>query len=103
MHNTHVWRSKIALQIVNLHPYVALRQAGRSIRDREAGQNRQEQRSKRSTTMIPFKTITEKLNAWRRYRDAVKELSQLSDRELSDIGVRRGDIEFIVRQSFATA
>jgi uncharacterized protein YjiS (DUF1127 family) len=53
--------------------------------------------------MIPFKTITEKLNAWRRYRDAVKELSQLSDRELSDIGVRRGDIEFIVRQSFATA
>jgi uncharacterized protein YjiS (DUF1127 family) len=53
--------------------------------------------------MIPFKTITEKLNAWRRYREAVKELSQLSDRELSDIGIRRGDIEFIVRQGFATA
>jgi uncharacterized protein YjiS (DUF1127 family) len=53
--------------------------------------------------MTPIKTITEKLNAWRRYRDAVKELSQLSDRELSDIGVRRGDIEFIVRQNFATA
>jgi uncharacterized protein YjiS (DUF1127 family) len=57
----------------------------------------------RSITMIPFKTITEKLNAWRRYREAVKELSQLSDRELSDIGIRRGDIEFIVRQGFATA
>jgi uncharacterized protein YjiS (DUF1127 family) len=53
--------------------------------------------------MTPFKTITEKLNAWRRYREAVKELSQLSDRELSDIGIRRGDIEFIVRQGYATA
>jgi hypothetical protein len=39
MHYTHAWRSKIALQIVNLHSYVALRQAGRSIRDREARQS----------------------------------------------------------------
>lgn len=53
--------------------------------------------------MTPLKTITEKLNAWLRYREAVKELSQLSDRELNDIGVRRGDIEFIVRQSVAVA
>jgi uncharacterized protein YjiS (DUF1127 family) len=53
--------------------------------------------------MTPLKTITQKLNAWRRYREAVKELSQLSDRELSDIGIRRGDIEFIVRQGFAAA
>jgi len=51
--------------------------------------------------MTPIKTITEKLNAWRRYREAVKELSRLSDRELSDIGVRRGDIEFIVRRNIA--
>jgi uncharacterized protein YjiS (DUF1127 family) len=43
-----------------------------------------------------LKTIGEKLAAWRRYRDAVKELSQLTDRELDDIGVRRGDIPFIV-------
>ena len=49
--------------------------------------------------MIPLKTISEKLAAWRRYRDAVRELSQLSDRELDDIGIRRGDIEFIVRRS----
>jgi uncharacterized protein YjiS (DUF1127 family) len=47
------------------------------------------------------KTITEKLNAWLRYREAVRELSRLSDRELSDIGVRRGDIEFIVRRQLA--
>jgi uncharacterized protein YjiS (DUF1127 family) len=49
--------------------------------------------------MTPLKSISEKLAAWRRYRDAVRELSQLSDRELDDIGIRRGDIEFIVRRS----
>jgi uncharacterized protein YjiS (DUF1127 family) len=42
-----------------------------------------------------LRTISEKLGAWRRYRDAVRELSQLTDRELTDIGVRRGDIPFI--------
>ncbi len=49
--------------------------------------------------MTTLKTISEKLSAWRRYRDAVRELSQLSDRELCDIGVRRGEIETLVRQS----
>jgi uncharacterized protein YjiS (DUF1127 family) len=49
--------------------------------------------------MTSLKSISEKLAAWRRYRDAVRELSQLSDRELDDIGIRRGDIEFIVRRS----
>lgn len=49
--------------------------------------------------MTSLKTISEKLSAWRRYREAVRELSQLSDRELDDIGIRRGDIEYIVRRS----
>ena len=49
--------------------------------------------------MANFKRISEKLAAWRRYREAVRELSQLSDRELSDIGIRRGEIETLVRQS----
>ena len=53
--------------------------------------------------MTAFKTISEKLTAWRKYRDAVRELSQLSDRELDDIGIRRGDIEFIVRRSVTGA
>ncbi len=52
--------------------------------------------------MTSLKSITEKLATWRRYRDAVRELSQLTDRELSDIGVSRGDIETLVRQSLAT-
>jgi len=49
--------------------------------------------------MTSLKTISEKLAAWRRYRAAVRELSELSDRDLSDIGIRRGDIETVVRQS----
>jgi uncharacterized protein YjiS (DUF1127 family) len=52
--------------------------------------------------MTPLKTISEKLTAWRKYRDAVRELSQLSDRELDDIGIPRGDIEYIVRRSIAS-
>jgi uncharacterized protein YjiS (DUF1127 family) len=52
--------------------------------------------------MTAFKTISEKLTAWRKYRDAVRELSQLSNRELEDIGIRRGDIENFVRHSIAS-
>lgn len=49
--------------------------------------------------MTTLKSISEKLAVWRRYLDAVRELSQLSDRELSDIGISRGDIEHVVRES----
>jgi len=48
--------------------------------------------------MRPLETISAKLSAWRRYREAVRELSQFSDRELSDIGIRRCEIEDIVRR-----
>ena len=49
--------------------------------------------------MTSIKSITQKLAAWRRYRDAVRELSQLTDRELEDIGIRRGDIPFVAANS----
>jgi uncharacterized protein YjiS (DUF1127 family) len=52
--------------------------------------------------MTTLKTISEKLTAWRKYRDALHELSQLSDQELDDIGICRGDIEYIVRRSIAS-
>jgi len=52
--------------------------------------------------MTNLKSISDKLSAWRRYREAVRELSQMTDRELSDIGIRRGEIESIVRQSMMT-
>ncbi|MGO4873035.1 MAG: DUF1127 domain-containing protein [Roseiarcus sp.] len=51
--------------------------------------------------MTSLKTIAEKLNAWRRYREAVRELSQMTDRELEDIGIRRGDIRYVVRGAIA--
>jgi uncharacterized protein YjiS (DUF1127 family) len=57
--------------------------------------------ARKGVDVIPLKTVSEKLNAWRRYREAVRELSQLSDQELSDIGIRRGDIEYVVRRSAA--
>jgi uncharacterized protein YjiS (DUF1127 family) len=44
---------------------------------------------------------TGRQNAWRRYRQAVRELSQFSDNELSDIGICRCDIEDIVRRPAA--
>ena len=53
--------------------------------------------------MTPIKTITEKLVAWRRYRDAMREMSQLTDRELDDIGIRRGDIPFIAANAARAA
>ena len=51
--------------------------------------------------MTSIKTISQKLNAWRRNRDAVRELSSLTNRELSDIGIERDLIVAIVRQSAA--
>ncbi len=48
---------------------------------------------------MSFKSITEKVSAWRRYRAAVRELEQLSDRELHDLGITRYDIEIVARQS----
>jgi uncharacterized protein YjiS (DUF1127 family) len=53
---------------------------------------------KRNWKMISLKAVSEKLNAWRRYRAAVRELSQLSDHDLSDIGIGRGDINYVSRR-----
>ena len=52
--------------------------------------------------MTSIKTITEKFSAWRRYREAVRELSGLTDRELTDIGINRFDIAAIARQTAAS-
>jgi uncharacterized protein YjiS (DUF1127 family) len=35
------------------------------------------------------------INSWLRYRRNLDELSRLTDRELEDIGMRRGEIESI--------
>ena len=36
--------------------------------------------------------IINALRSWRRYNQSLRELSQLGDRELADIGITRGDI-----------
>ena len=50
-----------------------------------------------SMTVALFKALTDKFRAWLRYREAVNELSQLSDEELHDIGVSRGEIDYVAR------
>lgn len=35
---------------------------------------------------------------WRNYRSTVNELNSLSNRELSDIGIHRADIQFVARK-----
>lgn len=36
---------------------------------------------------------------WREYRNTVSELSRLSNRELSDLGITRSDIPFAARKA----
>ena len=36
---------------------------------------------------------------WRSYRRTVNELSMLSNRELSDLGISRGEIRFVARRA----
>jgi uncharacterized protein YjiS (DUF1127 family) len=48
---------------------------------------------------MTIKSIAAKFNAWRRYRTSVRELSQLTDRELRDLGLTRAEIESVARKS----
>jgi len=41
--------------------------------------------------------IAQKLTTWRKYRETVKELGRMSDRELSDLGIGRADIRRVAR------
>jgi uncharacterized protein YjiS (DUF1127 family) len=36
---------------------------------------------------------------WREYRSTVSELSRLTSRELSDLGITRSDIPFVARKA----
>jgi uncharacterized protein YjiS (DUF1127 family) len=37
--------------------------------------------------------------SWRRYRDTMNELSRLSQRELNDLGINRGDIPAVAARA----
>jgi uncharacterized protein YjiS (DUF1127 family) len=47
--------------------------------------------------LMPF--VLTKVQAWFTYRETVRELDYLSDKELSDLGISRSDIKEIVRQA----
>jgi uncharacterized protein YjiS (DUF1127 family) len=40
-----------------------------------------------------------RIRRWRRYRETVRELEGLSSRELSDLGINRGDIGRLAREA----
>jgi uncharacterized protein YjiS (DUF1127 family) len=43
--------------------------------------------------------IFDRYRRWRRYRQTVRELQNLSTRELSDLGIFRGDISRLARDA----
>ncbi|ACB96850.1 DUF1127 domain-containing protein [Beijerinckia indica] len=47
---------------------------------------------------MPMKFIAKKIQEWRRYRTCVRELSQLSERELADLGLCHAEIPEIARE-----
>lgn len=47
--------------------------------------------------------IMAKIRAWLRYRETVRELSRLTDRELADLGIARFEIATVARAHAITA
>jgi uncharacterized protein YjiS (DUF1127 family) len=48
--------------------------------------------------MFLIHALVERVRAWARYRLTVRELSDLSDRDLSDLGISRTEIESVARR-----
>ena len=46
-----------------------------------------------------FSHLIHKIRAWHHYGSVLRELNDLDDRELADIGVARGDIHWIAWES----
>ncbi len=45
--------------------------------------------------------IVAKIRSWMRYRETVRELSRLTDRELDDLGISRWDIRYVAKKHAA--
>jgi uncharacterized protein YjiS (DUF1127 family) len=48
--------------------------------------------------MLTVDTIAKRLRNWNRYRTTIRELSQLSDRDLNDLGISRSEIRFVAKK-----
>jgi uncharacterized protein YjiS (DUF1127 family) len=46
-----------------------------------------------------FDFVTTRIQRWNRYSRTVSELSHLSNRELSDLGIARSDISRVAREA----
>lgn len=46
-----------------------------------------------------LKNVVETIRTWRRKRACLRELSQLTDHELAELGILRSDIATIVRET----
>lgn len=45
--------------------------------------------------------LVARIRNWLKYRETVRELSRLTDRELDDLGISRWDIPFIAKKHAA--
>lgn len=48
--------------------------------------------------MLVVNSLAKRLRRWASYRNTVRELSQLSDRGLQDLGIARGEIRFVAKK-----
>jgi uncharacterized protein YjiS (DUF1127 family) len=46
-----------------------------------------------------FETLKTRYSSWKRYSRTVSELGALSNRELADLGIARGDISRVAREA----
>lgn len=46
-----------------------------------------------------FEVLKTRITSWKRYNRTVSELQSLSNRELADLGIMRGDISRIAREA----
>ncbi|WP_181704039.1 DUF1127 domain-containing protein [Chthonobacter albigriseus] len=46
-----------------------------------------------------FGNVVKKLRSYQKYQETYRELSRLSSRELTDLGISRADIPYIARRA----
>ena len=85
MHNTHCCHATFALQGGEAVAYLHI----------VPKEQRSEPKDETSTEM----NLIRNYRNWRRYRETVTELSRLTNRELQDLGISRGDIPFVARRA----
>lgn len=48
--------------------------------------------------MLTLSTLKNNFRRWARMRNTIRELSQLTDRDLADLGISRSDIRFVAKK-----